>query len=71
MQIFPANAIASVITIYTLLHDAFSSNPNTQFEILKKNFHFHILIDFMKGKQRKVISVHISVNTVMTRMDEQ
>ena len=43
LHIFLANAIAPVAIIFTLLQDAFSSNLNPQFEILKYIFHFHIL----------------------------
>ena len=44
LQNFPANTIAQGSTIFTLLQDAFNSNTNPRFEILKYNFHFHILM---------------------------
>ena len=40
------------------------SNLNPQFEILKYFLWFPYIDDFMKSKQRKVISVHISISTV-------
>ena len=66
LQIFPANAIAPVVTIFTLLWGAFSSNTNPQFRFLKYIFHFHILMILWNKEKYSLFTIVHSIRTVNT-----